>query len=176
MAAFTSAAMGIASLVGLGVSVAGQIMGANAEAERGRAMQRTEAWNASMARQQAEALRIQGQYEQDKSKKEQQRLVGRQRALMAKSGVAFSGSPLDVMSETIADTEMDMAVNRWNTQVAMKRAESQASYHDFLGSSYAKAGQMGQREGYFKAGTTLLTGGTNWANKYAGAFKYKGGL
>ena len=175
MAGFTATALGIASLVGIGTSVAGGIMSANAEAQRGRQMQQAEAYNAAVSRQQAEALQIQGNYEQEKAKDEQRRLVGRQRALVAATGVKFSGSPLDIMSDSIANSEMDMAVNRWNTQTAMNRANSQASYSDMLGSSYAKAGKIGQQEGWVKAGTTLLTGGADWANKYAGAFKYKGG-
>ena len=110
MAGFTSTLLGVASLVGLGTSVAGQIMGANAEAQRGRQMQQAEAYNAAVARQQAEALQIQGNYEQEKAKDEQRRLVSRQRALVAKSGAKFTGSPLDVISDTIANSEMDMAV------------------------------------------------------------------
>ena len=92
---------------------------------------------------------------------------------MAAIGVKFSGSPLDLMSDTIADQERDIAAMEYNTKIGVGRATSQAGYSDFLGKSYAKQGAIAGNESLFKAGTTLLTSGANIANKYAGAFKYK---
>jgi hypothetical protein len=163
----------IAAIAGLGISVAGGIMAANAQQQQGRQMQQAENYNAAVARQTAEATRVAGQFEVDKQRRENARFLGTQRARMAASGVTFSGSPLDVMSDTIADQELDLAALRYNTEIGAGRAMSQAGYSDFLGKSYAKQGAIAGNENLFKAGTTLLTSGANISNKYAGAFKYK---
>ena len=166
----------IAAIIGTAVSVGGGLMAANAQAQQGRQMQQAENYNAAVARQTAEATRVAGQFEVDKQRRENARFLGTQRARMAASGVTFSGSPLDVMSDTIADQEMDIAALRYNTEIGAGRAMSQAGYSDFLGKSYAKQGAIAGNESLFKAGTTLLTSGANIANKYAGAFKYKSNL
>lgn len=175
MAGFTGTALAIASLVGIGTSVAGGIMSSQAQRQQGQDMAMAEARNAAVANQTAEAIRVSGQYEADKQRRENAIFLGRQRALTAKSGVRFAGSPLDVMSDTIAQQELDLAALDYNTKVGMSRAKSQADYSNFLGSSYAQQGQIAGNESLFKAGTTLLTSGADWANKYAGAFKYNKG-
>lgn len=176
MSTFTSTALGIASLVGLGTTVAGQVMAGQAQERQGREMAAAERLNADIARQNAEAIRTAGAYEIEKAKDNQRRFVGRQRALIAKSGVKFSGSPLDTISDTIANFEMDNAITNYNTNIAASRAMSQANYSDYLANSYKTQGQISSNESLFKAGTTLLTSGSNWSNKYAGAFKYKPSL
>lgn len=167
----TVAAVG--SIAGTALAVGGGIMSANAQQQQGRQMQQAENYNAAVARQTAEATRVAGQFEVDKQRRENARFLGTQRARMAASGVTFSGSPLDVMSDTIADQEMDIAAMKYNTDIGIGRVNSQAGYNDFLGQSYAKQGAIAGNESLFKAGTTLLTSGANIANKYAGAFKYK---
>ena len=170
---FSALAMGIASLVGTGVAVAGQVMQGQAQAAQGRQMQAQENLNAMISDQNAKAIRQSGQFEADKQRRENIRLLGRQRALTAKSGVRFSGSPLDLMSDTIAEQELDLAALNFNTDIAARRATSQADYSRFLGSNYNEMGKIAGNESLFKAGTTLLTSGSEWANKYAGAFKFK---
>ena len=173
MAGFTATALGIASLVGLGVAATGSVMAGQAQAQQGREMAAQETLNANIGKQNAEAIKQSGQFDIDRQKRNQALLIGRQRALVAASGVRFSGSPLDLMSDTIAETELDMAVTRYNTDIASRRALSGAGYSDFLSSSYKQQGQVAQSESLWKAGSTLLTSGANIANKYGGAFKYK---
>jgi hypothetical protein len=161
----------IAAIIGTAVSVGGGLMAANAQVQQGRQMQQAENYNAAVARQTAEATRVAGQFEVDKQRRENARFLGTQRARMAASGVTFSGSPLDVMSDTIADMDMDIAAMRYSTDIGISRANSQANYNDFLGKSYAKQGGIAGNESLFKAGTTLLTSGADTAYKYRGAFK-----
>jgi len=161
------------AMLGAGLAAGGQMYSGQQQAAQGRQMAAQESLNANIGRQNAVAIQQSGQFDIDRQKRQQAQLIGRQRALTAKSGVRFSGSPLDVMSDTIAETELDMAVTRYNTDIASRRALSGAGYSDFLAGSYKTQGQVAQSESLWKAGSTLLTSGANISNKYAGAFKYK---
>lgn len=163
----------VAAIAGTAVSVGSQVMAGQAQAAQGRQMQKAEEMNALVSRNNAEAIRQSGQFEIDKQRRENARFIGTQRARIAGSGVKFSGSPLDLMSDTIAEQEMDIAATQYNTDIAAKRALNQADYSTMLGENYNKMGGIGQMESYVKAGSTLLTEGANTANKYFGAFKYK---
>ena len=164
------------AMLGAGIAAGGQVMSGQASAAQGRQMAAQEQLNAGIGRQNAQAIEQAGAFEADKQRIENRRLVGRQRALTAGSGVRFTGSPLDVMSDTIAMQEMDLASLRYNTEIAKRRALSGADYNDFLAGQYKEMGSIGQTEGYIKAGSTLLSEGANIANKYGGAFKYKGDI
>lgn len=170
LSGFTLAAID-AALIGTAAAVGGQVYSGQQQAAQGRQMAAAEGLNANIARQNAAAIEQSGAYEIEKQKMENRRFVGRQRALMAKSGVRFSGSPLDVMSDTIAGQEMDLASIRYNTNIAKSRANSQATYSDMLAGNYKTMGKVAQNESLFKAGTTLLTEGSNTAYTYRNAFK-----
>ena len=165
-----------AALIGTAAAIGGQMYSGQQQAAQGRQMAAQESLNANIGRQNAQAIQQSGQFDIDRQKRQQAQLIGRQRALTAKSGVRFSGSPLDVMSDTIAETELDMAVTRYNTDIASRRALSGAGYSDYLAGSYKTQGQVAQSESLWKAGSTLLTSGANISNKYGGAFKYKSNL
>ena len=161
----------IAAIIGTAIGVGGQIMAGQAQAKQGRQMQQAEDYNAQVSRQNAQAIQQSGKFEQDKAKRQQLLFTGRQRALTAASGVQFSGSPLDVMSDSIAESEMDMAAMRYNTDVASSRALDQADYSTQLGKNYNEMGKIGRMESYVKAGSTLLSEGANTAYRYKSAFK-----
>jgi len=146
---FTSTLLATATLATAGLSAVGSIM-------QGKAMQSAEEMNAQVARQEAEAIRRATDFEIERRREEREKLLGRQRALYAKAGVKFSGSPLTVMIDTIADYEMDFAMLRYNSQIGISRTMSEAQYREQLGKSYLT-------ESYIKAGTTLLSTGVNLA-------------
>lgn len=120
----------------------------------------------------SETLRKQNELEQAKIAREKTKTLSTQRAAYAKAGVRIEeGTPLEVMADTAAQYELDLAANRYNlgtgletirygaeTQVAQKQAE--AEYRRQL----AKAAKTAS---YLKAGSTLLTG----AYKILGSIK-----
>ena len=83
--------------------------------------------------QQGKAQSGQFEYEAQKTEREKARMLSRQRALYAKSGVTFEGSPLEVMADTAANYEMDIQ----NLRQQKKSAK---------------------RTSYLNAGSTILTG------------------
>lgn len=75
------------------------------------------------------------EYEAQKTERAKSRMLSRQKALYAKSGVLLSeGSPLEVMADTAAQYEMDIRMQRQKAKAVKKLS-------------------------YFGAGSTLLTGG-----------------
>jgi hypothetical protein len=121
--------------------------------------------NADLATMEAEAAKKSGEYEEAQLKRQKEQVTSKQKALYAKSGIVLSeGSPLEVMSDTAGQYEMDIMASRYNTatQVAQKQYES--NYLRTMGQYYS--GPMAKayrRAGYIKGGATLLTGGYNVA-------------
>ena len=143
MAAFTSAILGVAAIGSAALSATGAIM-------QGQGMKSAEEYNAQVARQEAQALRVSTDFEIERRREEQKKLVSRQRALYGKAGVRFSGSPLTVMIDTIASSEMDIATLDYNAKIGISQKTSEAAYRRQLGRGYVT-------ESYVKAGTTLLS-------------------
>lgn len=147
MAGFTATMMAVAATaaaVGTGVSAYGAY-------SAGQAQKQASEINARNAEQQAIAIRQSADLDIQKQQKDQRRFVAQQRSLVAKSGVAFSGSPLDVIADSLADSELDMAITDYNARVGISQARSQSAYNTFMGNQFAKTGTL-------QAGSTLLSG------------------
>jgi hypothetical protein len=79
------------------------------------------------------------------------RLLGLQRAQIAKSGIDISGSPLLVMEETARDASINQQLMRYNGNQAVGAYQSEAYNNRRQGKAAMKAGVL-------NAGTSLLTG------------------
>ena len=124
--AFFAAALPV---IGTAVTVGAQIMQGMAQAD---------AYEAN-----ADAVRAAGKFEKYKLRRAQEQMTSKQRALYAKSGVSMEGSPLEVMADSYAQYELDIAVNKYNTESEAKRLEAAAG--------------ASRTTGFLKAGGTLLT-------------------
>ncbi len=152
MAGFTSTMMAIAATAAVataGISAAGSIA-------QGKRMSDAEKYNAEVARQEATALRTATDFEIERRRESTKALVSRQRALFGKSGVRFSGSPVNAAINTIAESEMDIAVLDYNAKVGISRKASEAGFRRTQAKGFVT-------ESYIKAGTTLLATGTQLA-------------
>jgi len=111
----------------------------------------------------SETLRKQSEIEQAKVAREKAKMTSAQRATYAKAGVRIEeGTPLEVMADTAAQYELDLAAGRYNLATGLetirygaetKQAQlaAEAEYRRQLAKSYKTAS-------YLKAGSTLLTG------------------
>lgn len=185
--------MSVAPLILLG---AGTVLSTIATLREGQQMATAESYNARVAEAQVKAVResaafqsetfrkqtelqeqtltAQSKVEQAKLLREKGKTLSAQRAAYAKAGVRIDeGTPLDVMADTAANYELDLAVNRYNLESSLyanrynlatgleairygaetdvARLQSEAEYRRRLGKSYKTAS-------YLKAGSTLLTG------------------
>ena len=144
MSAGTAALVDLA-LAGTAMSAVGSMRQANATAAANK-------YNANVAQQRAKAMKVQGQYQADKLKREKARMLGRQRALYAHSGVLpGTGTPLEVLSDTASMYEQDIANAKYNSQVGIGQQYGESSY-------LRKQAGSAKTAGYLNAGSTLLTG------------------
>jgi hypothetical protein len=138
--------------------VIGTTMMAVSQIQQAKAASDAAKYNAELARQQAGAERVRGKQEEKKLKRQKRLMLSKQRAAYAAAGVRIgTGSPLEVMADTAAQYELDIAASRYNTQIGISRALSEAEYQEKAASQYRKMG-------YFSAAGTLLTGYGRAAN------------
>jgi len=148
----------VTAVAATGVSAVSQI-------QQGKEQQKWSEYNAAVAERDAKAATAAAGYEASQKRKETERLLGRQRALYGKSGVTMEGSPLELMSETAAEGELDALMIQRTGAVSAQRYGEEATLSRMKGSS-------AKRAGYWGAGTTLLTGAGSAASSY-GSYKLK---
>jgi len=189
--AATAAIVGaVAAVVGTAVSVVGSISQGNAQAAAARAQGQAQRaafasqaeasrYNAEVARQNAEYIRQAGAIEEEKQREKGRRLLGTQQALYGKAGVTGEGTPLEIMADTAMDLEKEALTIRYNYDIQVRRALSEADQYDFMGARSDRMGMfageaadrtadMMSSAGYWKAGTSLLTGLGHVATIYGG--------
>ena len=157
-----------AAVVGAGISSYGAYregMDAKEATEYNANVSRQEA---QLAEQQAGMFEASGALDARRQREATARLVSKQKALYGASGVELSGSPLDVMINTSAEGELDAQIMEYNAKIKARNARmtayglrSQADYELQTGERYAQAGMI-------RAGSTLLTQGSNIYTKYVG--------
>ena len=161
------------SAIAVPLMIVGGSMMAISQVQGSRAMAQASEYNARVAEAQAKAIKTSGEFEQktleqqsafERSKivREKAKTTSAQRAKYAASGVRVDvGSPLEVMAQSAAEYELDIAANRYNlevdkerigyeTRVGVAQSRSEAAYSRLLGKQYKRAG-------YRQAGSTLLT-------------------
>ena len=151
--------------IGTMTALAGTAMSAVGQIQQGKEQQKWSEYNAAVAERDAKAAKAAAGHEASQKRKETERLLGRQRALYGKSGVTMEGSPLELMSETAAEGELDALMIERTGAVGAQRYGEEATLSRMKGASASRAG-------YWGAGTTLLTGAGQAASSY-GSYKLK---
>lgn len=84
---------------------------------------------AAAQKEQAAATQLTGAYKAQRKQDEVERVLGSQRAAYAGSGIALSGSALDVIEESATEGALDVAAIRWNTgaEAATQRHNAEVS-------------------------------------------------
>jgi hypothetical protein len=142
-----------------------QIAGINAQmAER----------NAQAAEQQATQAIAEGEAEAERQRLETRRRLGSARAIYGASGVDVFGSPLDVLSESAAEGELDALILQYQgSRRAQDYLTRAADYRNRAVFSTAQGRLMSWEadqlltQGYWNAGSTLLTAGIRFGDRYS---------
>lgn len=97
-----------------------------------------------------------------RQRKELETLTGRQVGGYAASGVSVgTGSPLDVVADSIATNELDIAINKWNAEneasMVAYNAETSARGKESSATMLRRYGQASATKGMYQAGSTLLS-------------------
>ena len=152
----------------IGLAAAGTGVAAYSAVQQGRnaaaQAEQQAAWddyNAKVAKREAEAERVAGEFEATQQSRAAKQLLARQRALIGASGVTMEGSPLLVAEDTAAQ----LAIENANIRTTGARRVGAWTSKSILDTSMAKAARAsapGYRQaGYTKAGSSILQGGAS---------------
>ena len=146
------AASAIAGAVGTYVSVQGQRTAADAA-------KKTAAYNASVQRTQAAQEMEVAKENARRKARENARLLGRQRALAASSGLVMEGTPLAILGETATILQRDIMDIGYEAQMRSRSLQAGASMSLWEGKQQSSAMK-----------TQALTTGLQGAASIAGGF------
>ena len=139
--------------------LAGGAMSAFGQYQSGKSEQEAQEFNATIAEREAQLIKKGARLDEYRSRKQLRRLTGSQVAAYGSSGVELTGSPLDVIQDTIADAELEIAINKFNAEMGAKSRVSSAQ-------RMREAGKDARTASMIKAGSTLLSSAGNYAGKY----------
>jgi hypothetical protein len=148
---------------GLVLGATGQVMAgiqAKKEAEAQAAMAE---YNAKVAQREAEARENRAAFEQSRHAKAASRQLSSLRAgLSAANVVPSEGTPLLIQAEQATESELENLMIGYEGQVGAAQSRSQAAIDRMQADVYRTRGSIAATSGLFGAGTTLLTGFSNW--------------
>jgi hypothetical protein len=153
--------------IGTAVSAYGQYQSGKAQEAQYEYQSAVSRNNSIIAEQNAQDATKRGAAEADTNRRKVASFVGTQRAGFGASGAMVdSGSPLDIIADTAMLGELD-------TQNILGNAEREARGYRTQGMNFqAESGLMDSsaksagRAGVFNAGSTILGGGTQFADKW----------
>lgn len=138
-----------------GIKSIGQIIG-------GSQQKKAYDQNAGIYEDQAEAHRLKQSIDEYKARKAANKTVGEQQAAYVAAGVnPMTGSPLDVMVDSLNNSFFDMEINKYNNALLAARYENESKMTKYVGEEV-------KREGVFNAGLSLLEGGLSYGREYGG--------
>jgi len=149
-----AATMAVVGLVGGGLKAFGQF-------QQGQTAEDVAESNAQILDDQADIIKQGAKLDEFRKRKQLKQFVGTQTASHAKSGVEFTGSPLDVIQDTVANAELEISIGKFNSEVASRRKKSEAGRTRFAGEAAGKAGTIG-------ALSTVLSSAGDFAGKFTG--------
>lgn len=158
------------------LSLAGSAVSAFGQYQQGQEQKSMYEYNAKLAEQEAATTRMMAKRETDvirqnavlneyRQRKELAMNTGSQVGAYSASGVSVStGSPLNVIADSIANQELEIQIGQWNA----KNEISAVNYNAEIGASRSmndaamkrKYGENAATNAMFQAGSTLLTGAT----------------
>lgn len=110
----------------------------------GQTERRFAEYNARQLDAEADRLGLEASETLRRRRRENQRILGTQKAVIAKSGVAMGeGSPLEALAENAALLEMDALDEKRATEIERKRLWHQARIQVAQGKAASKAGKIG---------------------------------
>ena len=115
--------------------------------------------NAKMAKVAAVVENQQAGQQEESQRRRARQILGMQRAALGQSGIGLDGSARDIMDESAATAEYDALTIRYEGALRSRGLNFEASQEKF-------EGRNAMRQGYLKAGGSLLSGyGSYLGNK-----------
>jgi len=126
--------------VGLFAGMAGavmQSMGAKAQADAQAAEYKA---RALYNKRQAQVERIKGAYESGRLKERGERVYSAQKAAFSDSGVTLEGTPVDVVSDSVQQNELDVQAVMWGQTLAGQNYDYESKINEMNRKSAKQAG------------------------------------
>lgn len=167
MAGFTSTIIAATAIAGAGLTAYGQYM-------QGSQAAKAEQMNKQLYEQQAEQVDRARQIENEKMARQKKSVMSRGMAVIGAKGISPTGSPMEVMLDTMTQMELDRQTMNYNADIAKSRALSGAAMAGEYAKNYQTMGTLG-------AASTLLTEGNrmymrNYGVQNPMSMKPKGGF
>lgn len=134
-----------------GASALAGIMGYKGNMAAAKSAKAVGEYNAALAENEAVILARAKRDEEEALRRQSDRLVGTQTAMVAASGVQMTGTPLQVLADTYFSTEMDAAMIRYAGDIEQVQKQSEAALARTEGGARAAALK-------YQAYGSLLTG------------------
>jgi hypothetical protein len=141
------------------VGAIGAMDSANASASNYNAQAQAAQTNATIARNNAAGAQRAANANEEASRRKSAYALSQQRAAIGQSGVAFEGSPLDVLGTSAANAEMDALNIRYQGQVQANNYLNQGMMSDAQASAATQSASNAEDAGELGAATSLLSGG-----------------
>ena len=177
--------------VDFGLRIAGSVVTATNQLKQARAEAMAAEYNADVAEAQSQAekqktlMEVQGiqqaaAYDQARLIREKKQTVGTQIARYASRGVRLEGSPIEVIADTAAQYEMDLAASRYNSRLSTQKLNYDLAYTQSRLRSEAEYNRIMAKEieamGKLSALGTIVSGGQTIYQAYAPKREVKGTL
>lgn len=137
----------ILGILGTVVSAAGSIVSGMQQAQMAE-------MQAKAYEQQAQADAQASSYEASREKHRQELAAAASRAQVGASGVAFSGSPTEVLVANAGQAELDISAIKYGSQLRQNQLGTQAAISRF-------SGRQARVAGFINAGSSLIGGVSN---------------
>lgn len=159
---------------GLGLQMKGQYEAGKAAEAQAKSEAAWHEYNAQLAQREATEAQEAAAYEEKKFRKGGKRLKARQRALYAKAGVTFEGSPLEKMEETEYELTMEALNIRHGGQLGYQRYTAEAALKRMAGKSALLRGRAARRASRWGMAATGVSGAGQLGYQYGKMKGWKG--
>ena len=131
---------------------------ASTELNKGTLEKAEAEYNARLYDIKAENIEVQKGIEFKQYEGLKRRYAGEITAGAAKSGLAFTGSPVAMLSSTLANIEMDKQIGQYNLEVEKRYTQSEAE-------NLRMSGRLAEQRSRVNAFSTMLSGGFDYGMK-----------
>jgi hypothetical protein len=146
----------------------GQLMGARQQTSVGE-------YNATISEQQAQSERASQQLLEFQKRKIIKSQIGSQVSAAGSSGFRFTGDPITIMQDSLANAEMDIAIDRYNSEVKARGYQSTADMERYQAKQKASMGYVGASNSFLSTAADIWktqTVGTKGTKLGAGTTTY----
>ena len=148
-------------MIGAIIGIIAALVSAGSMIYSAQQQRKTADYRAQLAEEAGEEVKAGTEVDKARAEREGKRLLARQRAMYAKSGVKMEGSPLEVLADTQAELDLDQMIIEHGGQ-------SRASAYERKGMFLRQAGRSAQQASYIRAGASLLESGGKAYSGYQG--------